>query len=97
MTSPLPRRCCPRCQSEHVHRSHRRSTMDRLFHALGAEIRRCHQCQFRYAQFIKLVLPLGASQAKPSGWATVAVTSTAFLLCLGFVLWIIRRLTGFSG
>ena len=96
MKSSLPR-CCPRCQSSHVHRSHRRSALDRLFHSFGAEIRRCHQCQFRYAQFMKLVVPLARLQANSSSWRTVVVTSTGFLVCLGLLLWIIRRFTGFSG
>lgn len=44
-------RICPRCDSRDVERSHRRSVVDYILYALGAEIRRCHECGFRHAMF----------------------------------------------
>jgi hypothetical protein len=51
MKLPHVIRICPRCQSREVQRSHRRSALDYILYALGAEIRRCHECGFRHAMF----------------------------------------------
>jgi hypothetical protein len=92
--SVLPPRACPRCESERVHRSHRRSRLDRVLYALGAEIRRCHQCRYRHARFTKLAVPLADSSGAGIFWTSIAVMSTGFLVCVLLVLWIIRRFSG---
>ena len=55
-------RICPRCESRDVERSHRRSPLDYILYALGAEIRRCHECGFRHAMFNKRSVPLGRAR-----------------------------------
>jgi|HubBroStandDraft_6_1064221.scaffolds.fasta_scaffold149523_2 hypothetical protein len=58
MKLPHVVRICPRCQSRDVQRSHRRSAVDYILYALGAEIRRCHECGFRHATFNTRSVPL---------------------------------------
>ncbi len=65
-------------------------------HALGAEIRRCHSCRYRYARFVRLSVPLGDARKHGAAWTSIAVMSTGFLVCLLFAFWFIRRFTGLS-
>jgi hypothetical protein len=92
-----PPKSCPRCQSDRVHRSHRRVGLDRLLYALGAEIRRCHECRFRHASFSTFAIPLGEPQNNARRRAGLVVIGSGFLVCLLFVWWIIRRFTELSG
>jgi hypothetical protein len=92
-----PSKCCPRCQSSRIHRSHRRASLERLLHALGAEIRRCHECRFRHASFATFSLPLSEPENTARRRTEFLVMASGFLVCLLFVWWIIRRFTELSG
>lgn len=92
-----PAKTCPRCQSGRVFRSHRRAALDRLLYALGAEIRRCHNCRLRHASFVTFAIPLGEPQSLTGVWAGILVVGSGFLVCLLFVWWIIHRFTDISG
>jgi hypothetical protein len=92
-----PAKSCPRCHSDQVHRSHRRTALDHLLYALGAEIRRCRACRCRHASFVTFSLPLGEPQTPAGVWAGIFVMGSGFLVCLLFVWWIIRRFTELSG
>lgn len=39
---------CPKCNSERVHRSHRRGVMERIAAVFGFKSRRCHACSARF-------------------------------------------------
>jgi hypothetical protein len=71
--------------------------MDRLLFALGAEIRRCHDCRFRHACFALFSIPLSNPRAAPQRWTHVAVMTSGFAVCLLVLLWMIRRFTDLSG
>ena len=88
---------CPRCRSDRVHRSHRRTVLDHVLYALGAHIRRCHDCRYRHASFTTFSLPLGEPQNAARRWTGIFVMSSGFVMCLLFVWWIIRRFTELSG
>ncbi len=88
---------CPHCQSSRVHRSHRRSGLDRMLFALGGEIRRCHDCRCRYACFSRFSVPLGSPRAIRQRWTHIAVMTSGFAVCLLVLLWMIRRFTDLSG
>jgi hypothetical protein len=90
-------RSCPRCGSDRVHRSHRRTTLDRILYALGAEIRRCRTCRCRHASFVTFSVPVGDPQTLAGMWAGAFVMGSGFLVCLLFVWWIIHRFTELSG
>jgi hypothetical protein len=92
-----PARACPRCRSDRVHRSHRRTTLDHILHALGAEIRRCHACRHRHAGFVRFSVPVGEPQTLAGVWGGILVMGSGFLVCLLFVWWIIRRFSELSG
>jgi hypothetical protein len=42
---------CPNCGSARLYRSRRRHPFERTLAALGATMRRCHDCNRRYASF----------------------------------------------
>jgi hypothetical protein len=92
-----PAKCCPRCRSDRVHRSHKRMAFDHFMYALGAEIRRCRDCRFRHASFIRFAVPLGEPQTAARRWTGILVMASGFLVCLLFVWWVIRRFTELSG
>ena len=86
--SPFP---CPHCKSGRVHRSHRQGPLDQLFSRLGAELRRCHDCRHRYANFRLFSIPLGARETE-SGLYSLLLVSSVFTIGLLVVLWVVRRL-----
>lgn len=92
-----PAKSCPRCRSSRVHRSHRRSLADRIWYALGAEIRRCHQCRLRHACFLTFSVPIIEPSASAHRRTARMVLSSGFLVALLFVWWMIRRFTELSG
>jgi hypothetical protein len=71
--------------------------LDRFLYALGAEIRRCHDCRLRYAAFVTFSVPLGEPQTFTGAWTGVLVMGSGFVVCVLFVWWIIRRFTELSG
>jgi hypothetical protein len=92
-----PAKCCPRCRSGRVQRSHRHTALDYIVYALGAEIRRCLDCRCRHACFARFSVPLGEPHALAGVWTGILVMGSGFLVCLLFVWWIIRRFTELSG
>jgi hypothetical protein len=86
-------RCCPRCCSTRVRRSHRRHTLDYVLSALGGRIRRCHDCRARQVWFGALAIPLET----PCALTHAAVIGAGFLLCLLVVWWTIRHFRELSG
>lgn len=92
-----PAYSCPRCRSHVVHRSHRRGMFDYVLHALGAEVRRCHDCRSRHAAFTTFTLPLGEPTPTARRWTRLLVMASGLLGCLLFAWWAIRRFTDLSG
>jgi len=92
-----PAKSCPRCRSERLHRSHRRTVFEHLFHALGAQIRRCHDCRGRFAVFPIFSVPLGEQRESTWRWTERLVVASGFLVCLLFAWWVFRRFSGLSG
>jgi hypothetical protein len=92
-----PAKCCPHCRSDRVHRAHRRTALDHILYALGAELRRCSNCRLRHASFATFTVPLGTAQAFRALWTRVFAMGSGFLVCLLFVWWILRRFTESSG
>ncbi len=97
MKTTRPRNACPHCWSMRAQRSHRRTSLERLLHRLGAEIRRCRDCRFRHALFGRLALPLVDPESIVKRWTTHAALFSGCAVCIILVLWVIRRLTGLSG
>lgn len=93
----VPAYCCPRCRSNLVRRSHRRGAFDYVLHAMGAEVRRCHDCRSRHAAFTTFTLPLGEPGTAARRWTKLLVMASGLLVCLLFALWAIRRFTDLSG
>ena len=86
---------CPNCQSTRIHRSHRKSSFDRMLCAIGGEIRRCHDCRSRQVWFRSNGFPLPDSFG--GGLTTLALLGSAFLLCLLFIWWMITRFRELAG
>jgi hypothetical protein len=66
-------------------------------HVMGAEIRRCRECRYRHAMFIRRAIELSESRSSGNAWKTVTFVASGFLFCLLLVLWVIRRFTELSG
>lgn len=91
MSPEIPSFPCPHCKSGRVHRSHRQGPLDRLLSSLGAQLRRCHDCRHRYANFKLFHVPLGVRE-KERGLYGLLLVSSAFTIGLLLVLWVVRRL-----
>jgi hypothetical protein len=92
-----PVKTCPHCHSDHVRRSHRQTAIDHVLYALGAEIRRCHNCRRRHATFATLAIPLDEPQTLAGIWASFFVMGSGVLACLIFMCWMILQYTDLSG
>ncbi len=90
-------RHCPKCGSGRVHRSHRRSGLERVLGVIGAEIRRCHDCRTRQAWFSSVGVALPGEGAAGDRLTTVAVLGSTFLMCFLFIWWMISRFTELAG
>jgi hypothetical protein len=87
---------CPKCKSARVHRSHRKTTFDRVLCAAGGELRRCHDCRSRQVWFGSLgfLLP---NDGLPGGLASALLLACTFALCFLFIWWMISRFTELAG
>jgi hypothetical protein len=86
-------RRCPRCGSERIHYSQLRGTWERVLHALGGQIRRCHACSSRQAWFGTHGFPLGRGRTQAGPVSAVLVVATGLIVFLTVFWWLLIRLT----
>ena len=84
---------CPKCGSNQVFRSHRRDLLERFYHWMGAELRRCHECRGRRAWYGSLSFPLADPEARPNRWVGKAAFASGCAASILAAWWIISRLT----
>jgi hypothetical protein len=77
---------CPKCGSRQIHRSHRRTLKERAAWLVGVRTRRCHGCNFRFAQAgSRTIRPAEfALRIERLGW--VGITALALAAVLGVVV-----------
>src|SRR5487761_2172943 len=92
----VSRKQCPRCKSGRLHRSHRKTALDRILCAMGGEIRRCHDCRARQVWFGGVVLLL-PTEGMHGGLASALLLGAAFLGSFLFIWWMISRFTELAG
>jgi hypothetical protein len=92
-----PNMHCPKCGSPRVHRSHRRSGLERALCAIGAEVRRCHDCRARQAWLRSRAIRLPAEAASPGQLTNTALLGSSFIACLLLIWWMISRFTELTG
>jgi hypothetical protein len=52
---------CPKCKTDHAHRSHRKGVKERLASLLAYHPYRCRECGLRFLQF-RYAVPRGAGE-----------------------------------
>ncbi len=82
---------CPRCKSERVYRSHRRTWSDHLLSRMGGALRRCHDCRDRHVVFRYAAFALGPKKVNAERLAALAFTA-AMALCAIAAWLVLRRL-----
>lgn len=80
-----------------MHRSHRKSGLERALCAVGGEIRRCHDCRSRQAWLGSIALPLPTEGVAEGRLRSLTVLWSTFVLCFLFIWWIISRFTELAG
>lgn len=83
-------RRCPQCGSASIHRSRRRTFVDRLLTFAGGVIRRCQDCRTRQVWFGATPVPLDRADSPVYLWTELAVIGMGLCACLLFVLFIYR-------
>jgi hypothetical protein len=83
---------CPKCGSNRVRRSRRRSMYDRLLARLGAHLRRCHDCRTRRAWFGIHSLPLWGANSVGAKLTSFSLVGSGLTACLLVVWWMILRI-----
>ena len=91
-----PARRCPRCGSERIHFSHLRGAWERILHALGGQVCRCHACSSRQVWFGELGIPVGRGRNQAGPISAVLVVATGLIVFLTVFWWILARLTARS-
>lgn len=86
---PEGRFLCPRCHSIRTRRSHRQGALDLMLASFGAKMRRCHDCNRRFAAFSRFCIPLGA---RGGGLSKALALALAFGAGWLLVLWVVHRL-----
>jgi hypothetical protein len=89
-------RRCPRCGSERIHHSHRHGAWERILHALGGQIRRCHSCSTRQAWFGMSAIPLRQGRSGAGPIRAAVVVATGLIVFLTVFWWIIVRMAARS-
>ena len=87
---------CPKCGSTHVHRSHRRNITERLAGLVGAKMKRCHECNFRFVQLYGSTLLWSDFRRVLYKVAWAGVIMAALVIVLAVVLWFSSRQASFS-
>lgn len=85
-------RRCPQCGSLRVHRSRRRTFLDRVLTLAGGVIRRCQDCRRRQAWFRSTPVVLDLADSPTHKWADLAVVGSGIALCVLFGMWIAVRI-----
>ena len=85
-------RCCPKCKSGRVHRSHARNFKEKSIKMIGARKHRCHECGFDYFQLGSSVLVMKDVDRAARTLASYLAALFALLLILWAIRWIIVRL-----
>jgi hypothetical protein len=75
---------CPKCGSARIHRSHRRTLQERTAWIVGIKTRRCHECNFRFAQgWAKVMRPAEFRLLiRKAGWAGITMLALAAVLLI---------------
>jgi transposase-like protein len=87
---------CPKCGSNRVHRSHRRTVGERLGILLAAKMKRCHECNLRFVQLYGSTLLLSDLQRAVRKLVWTAVVVMALLTVLAIVIWFSNKQAAFS-
>jgi hypothetical protein len=92
---------CARCGSDRLHHSHRRGPIEQILYIFGTQIRRCHACRLRQAWFqFGWTTPISirlADDSKRHGWSGAALLCGGFVVCVGFLWWMITRFSALPG
>jgi hypothetical protein len=97
-----PKACrCRRCGSDRLHHSHLRGPIEQILFISGTQIRRCHACRLRQAWFpFAWGAPISirlADDSQRHGWSGAALLCGGFVVCVGFLWWMITRFSEWSG
>jgi len=78
------------CGSGRMHRSRRRNAAEKAIAFLGGRMRRCHECNSRFAQFGGSLIQLKDLYRGIKGLKTVLAMTLAAILVLAAILWLSR-------
>src|SRR5205807_8212896 len=87
---------CPKCGSAHVHRARRLTAAERLGCLLGAKIKRCHECNFRFVQLHGSALLMTDFRRVLGKLAWLGAIVAALIIVLAVVLWFSGKQAGFA-
>lgn len=78
---------CPNCGSERLYRSRRRHPLERILAALGATMRRCHDCNHRYARFGHSMMSVRDLRTVSRKFCLVLTMAAAAVFIMVAILW----------
>jgi len=81
---------CPRCGSARLYRSRRRYPLERVLTALGATMRRCHECNRRYARFGHSMMGVRDLRTVSKRLGLVLSMAAAVVVIMIAILWFSR-------
>lgn len=81
---------CPHCGSARLYRSRRRYPLERVLTALGATMRRCHECNGRYARFGHSMMGVRDLRTVSRKLGLVLTMAAAVVIIMFAILWFSR-------
>ena len=81
---------CPNCGSGRLYRSRRRHPVERALGVFGTHIRRCHDCNKRYARFGHSMINMHDVQRVSRRLGLAIAMAAAIILLMGTILWFNR-------
>ena len=82
---------CPNCGSQRIHRSRRRRPIERFMALLGATMRRCHDCNGRYAELGHSVVTTSDLSRVSRKLSLALAMAAAVVFVMVAILWLGRK------
>jgi predicted RNA-binding Zn-ribbon protein involved in translation (DUF1610 family) len=81
---------CPSCGSKRIYRSRRRHLAERTLAMLGSDMRRCHECNTRYARFGRSLVQTGDLRGVSRKFYWTLTMAAAVVFIMSAILWFSR-------
>ena len=81
---------CPKCNSQRIHRSHRKGVTEHVLRVFGLRSRRCHECSARFVALGESVILRNDVERVLRRVSLAVLAAIAVVMVVGAVVWLSR-------